>query len=434
MDLSSRLAALDRPVRVGVIGAGVFGSQLIGQVERVPGMTTAVVADVVEENAVDALRNGGVSADAITTVDAAAAADAAFESGERPVLSDGPELTETNVDVVVEATGIPEIAARHAFQAISSGKHVVMVSVQTDALVGPVLGSLAENRGVTYTMAYGDQPAQMVGLCDWARSVGLEIVAAGRTTGGTDPHITPDEAYERTGDGNRAFYDEYGRPNDETLTAAVDGTKVAIETCATANAVGLTTDTPGMHVPEAGIWELPEVFRSVADGGILEDTGIVDVAVTDDPFSVFVVTTTDNEQLQDYIHHRVSKFVPTATDGKYQAFYRPYHFAAETTLSVASAAVRGEATGAVRTQHTAVVGAAKRPLDAGDEIGGGSHTYGLLVDSERARAENYVPLELLDGADLNRGKATDEILTWDDVVVDRDSMLFALYTLQNETV
>lgn len=432
MPLSALLDAQDSQIRVGVIGAGVFGSQLVERVEQVPGMTTAGVADIVEKKAEEALRAAGISTRKISAFESVGAANTAYENGTRAVLDDGAALATTNVDVVVTATGIPEVDARHAFEAISNAKHVVMASKETDILVGPLLGTLAENRGVIYTMAYGDQPALMVELHDWARAVGFEVVATGRTTSDPDRHVMPDDAYEKIGEGDRAYYDKYGPPSSSGITASIDGTKTAVEACAAANALDLKPDETGMHVPTAGLDDLPNVFRPEDDGGILRDTGVVDAVVSDDPFSVFVVTTTENEKLRDYLSLRYPEMIPTSEDGKYQAFYRPYHFAAETTVTIASAALRNEATGTAHQQATDVVGVAKRDLEPDDELdASGRNVYGEIIDGHVARSADYVPLGLLGGAEVVRPIPVDDIVSYDDVEVQRDSFLYSLRSLQD---
>ena len=236
---------LDAPIRVGVIGAGLFGSNLIDQVERVAGMETAAVADVDREKAARSLERSGLD-DEVHLVGDTAEADAAIADGDRAVLGDGVDLARADVDVVVEVTGIPEVGTRHAFVGITAGTHVVMVTVEADTVVGPLLSRLAERNGVTYSMAYGDQPALIVELCDWARTVGFDVVAAGKWNPylAENHHATPEDVFERI-EFDEAFVERQNL-NPRMYNSFFDGTKVAVEMCAVANATGLKPDVPRM--------------------------------------------------------------------------------------------------------------------------------------------------------------------------------------------
>ena len=442
-----QLAERDAPVRAGVIGAGLFGTNLIDQLERTTGLEATAVVDIDVGKAVDTLERAGVAAEEIETVDTPAEADDAIADGRRVVLADGELLAETAVEVVVEATGIPDAGARHAHSAITSGKHVVMVTVETDTVVGPVLAKLADDWDVTYSMAYGDQPALIVELCDWARTVGLEIVAAGKGNPYLEAyrHGTPDDVFDRIGF-DPEFVEERGL-NPRMYNSFYDGTKIAVEMCAVANAVGLKPDVPGMHLPTAELPEIAEKLRPKEDGGILNGTGVVDTISSLHPdgsavdydidSGVFVVTTTPTERVREFLDQLSGSGLYTANDGEYQLFYRPHHLPGlETGVSIANAVLRNEPTGVPRVQETEVVGAAKRDLEPGDRIdGGGGYTvYGRLVDADLAAKERFVPLELLDGATVTRGVAQDDVVTYGDVEVDTESFIYGLRQSQEDTL
>ncbi|MFB6303584.1 MAG: hypothetical protein ABEH47_00335 [Haloferacaceae archaeon] len=427
--LIRRLEARDDPIRVGLVGAGMFGSQVAYATEETPGMAVAAIADVDRSKALGTFERAGVPESEVETGLDADAASRAMAAGDRVVLDDGTDLVEADPDVLVEATGVPEVAARHAYAAIARGVDVVNVSVETDTVVGPLLARLAENSDATYSMAYGDQPAKIVELYDWARTNGFGVVAAGRTTGDLEPHGTPDDALER----HRwigPFVDEYD-PDPTIYNTFLDGTKVAVESCAVANALGLRPDRTGMHVPEVSRAEAPGALCPESDGGRLGSEGVVDcLRLTDEGFSGFVVTRTDNEALRQYLHRRGS--VPTAAAGRYQLFHVPFHNAQETTVSVARAALYGEPTGQARSQETEVVAAAKRNLEPGEEVdgAGGDTVYGVLEDAAVAAERGHVPLELLAGATVERDVGTDEFVSEDDVALDTDSFLYHLRQVQ----
>jgi len=444
LNLPTRLRERDEPVAAGVVGAGLFGTNLIDQLERVPGLETAAVADIDTEKATDTLRDAGVAADDVCLVEDRAGLNDALANEKRAVVADGVELATSNVDVVVEATGVPDVGTRHAYEAIMAGNHVVMVTVEADAVVGPILAKMADRAGVTYSMAYGDQPALIAELYDWAETIGLDVVAAGKG----NPYLpenrygTPEDVFERWGF-DPEFVKEQGL-NARMYNSFLDGTKVAVEMAATANATGLAPDVPGMHIPDAAIPEIPEKLRPTEGDGLLNDTGVVETVSGLRPdgteiefnvnFGVFVVTTTPNERVQEYVEQNSGSGIYVASDGEYQVFYRPHHLPGlETPVSVANAAVRNEPTGVPRAHEAEVVGAAKCDLDPGDEIdGGGGYTvYGHLVAAEDADDAGYVPMELIDGATVTSSVERDEVLTYDDVTVDKDSFIYRLRRLQN---
>ena len=444
LNLPRRLTEREEPVRAGVIGAGLFGTNLVHQLERSPGMTTAAIADIDPQKAESALESAGVSPTAVRRVEDVTTADTVIADGERAVLEDGLDLVRADVDVVVEATGLPAVGARHAYAAIEQGRHVVMVTVEADTVVGPILADLAESAGVTYSMAYGDQPALICELVDWANIVGFEVVAAGKGNPSRPEfrHGTPDDIFDRLGF-DEAFVEERDL-NPRMYNSFYDGTKVAVEMCAVANATGLEPDVPGMHLPVASIPEIPEQLRPEAEGGILTDTGVVETIRTRRPdgstveedisFGVYVVVRTPDEPIKRYLAQNAGPGFNVASDGEYAVFYRPHHLPGlETGVSVANAAVRNEPTGTPRERVAEVVGAAKRDLEPGDVIdgGGGATIYGRLETAEDADAAGYVPLELLDGAEVSAPIAQDEVVTAADVSLDEDSFLYHLRKVQD---
>lgn len=446
LNLPRRLTEREEPIRAGVIGAGLFGTNLVHQLERATGMTTAAIADIDRAKAEAAFESAGVPPTDIQRIGSATDADAAIATGDRALLEDGMDLVRADVDVVVESTGLPEVGARHAYAAIDRGRHVVMVTVEADTVVGPILADLAENAGVTYSMAYGDQPALICELVDWAETVGFEVVAAGKGNPYRPEyrHGTPDDIFERLG-----FEEEFVEDRDlnpRMYNSFYDGTKVAVEMCAVANATGLEPDVPGMHLPDASIPEIPNKLRPEAAGGILSQSGVVETIATRRPdgsaveedisFGVYVVVRSPDEPIQGYLSHNAGPGFNVASDGEYAVFYRPHHLPGlETGVSVANAAIRNEPTGSPEARVAEVVGAAKRDLDPGTVIdgGGGSTVYGRLETAGDADAAEYVPFELLDGAVVTAAIGQDEVITADDVELDEDSFLYHLRRVQDGT-
>ena len=429
MNLASKLRRLDEPVRVACIGAGIFGSQVVHAIEAAPGLETAVLADVAVEKAATTYRRAGVE-DPVERVDDAEGADAALAAGRRALADDGRVAVEADVDVVLEATGDPTAAAVHVESALRRGVDVVNVSVEADTVCGLRFAALAREHDAVYSLAYGDQPAQVVELCEWAGAVGLEVVAAGKSSRKLEPYGGPEDAIERHG--AIASFGEGLDPNPRMYNTFLDGTKAAVETVAAANATGLDIDAGGVTKPTVPVADLAETFRPADEGGVLTRTGVVDAVTPEDArFSVFVVTRTRSDQLADYFAQRPQ--VSSSADGRYQAFVRPHHFASETALSLAAVALLGEPTGAPVRHGAEVVARAKRDLAPGNVLdgGGGTTVYGAAVDAAEAAEAGWAPFELLEGATVVEPLAKDERVTHDHVDLDEDTALHRLRTEQD---
>lgn len=428
-----------RPVRVGVIGAGRFGTMVICTLAMMRGVRPSVIADIDGARGMRALGHAGFPQDTVVRAETAAQINAALPRFV-PVLTEDPDaLLESEVEVVVEATGVPEVAVRHATEAFRRGKHVVMVSVEADVLVGSVLRRMADSAGVVYSAAYGDQPALIHELVAWARSLGFHVVAAGKGTKYLPVYRrgTPDDIWERYG----IDPDHREGLNPQMYNSFADGTKSAIEMAAVANMTGLRPDVRGMHFPPAGIAQLPELLKPVEDGGLLRHSGVVEVVSSLDRggrpvpndlrWGVYVVITSP----RPYLRRCFAEYgMPVDRSGAYAAMYRPYHLVGlELPISVARAALDREATGApLPVPIAAVVCAAKRPLAAGAVLDGeGGYTvYGIIDDAAVARRERLLPMGICRGARVVRPVPEDGLLGIDDVVVDTSGPLYSLWEEQ----
>lgn len=431
MNLATNLRELDQPIQVGVIGSGIFGSQLVHAIETTPGIETTVLADIDEKKAITTLRRTGVAEDSIESVDDAGEINAVKNAGRRAVARNGDAIAGASVDIVAEATGNPNVAAQIGFKTLLSGTHFLNVSVEADTVCGPLLAAVAENNDAVYTLAAGDQPGQIANLYQWATSSGFEVVSAGilKSTD-TEPYGTPEDSIERHG-----HISSFGAgidPDPEMYNTFLDGTKLAVESVAAANALGFGIDVSGMHHPSVSADRIPEKLRTRSDGGVLGQSGVIDSATAADrDISVFVVTKTESDQLQEYYAQRPK--VLTSADGTHQLFYRPYHFAPQTTRSIASAVLFGEPTGAPISHEAEVVAAAKRDLNPGEAIdGGGGYTiYGVVEDATRSATEGYVPFELLAEAEVIEPIDRDGVITANDVEIDTEQPMYHLRKMQD---
>ncbi|NKC30669.1 NAD(P)H-dependent oxidoreductase [Falsiroseomonas selenitidurans] len=406
------------PVRVAVIGAGKFGSMFLHQAPRTPGLHVLGIADLSLPRARAALARIHWAPEAGAAPDAATAA----RTGATWLTEDSLALIEDpHVEVVVEATGDAAAGLRHAHHAIRHGKHVVMVNVEADVLAGPVLAREAAAAGVVYSMAYGDQPALVAELVDTIRAAGFAVVAAGKGTKYLPAYhaSTPETVWDFYG--LTADQAAAGGMNPRMFNSFLDGTKSGIEMAAIANATGLAPPEDGLAFPPAGTGDLPELLRPQDEGGILPRKGMVEVVsslrrdgtvIPDNlRWGVFVVF----EGETDYARRCFAEYgVATDRAGRYAALWRPYHFIGlELGVSVASAALRGEATGCAERWAADCVAVAKRDLRVGEVLDGegGAMVWGRCIPAARSVALGAVPIGLAQGVALARAVPAGALLT-----------------------
>ena len=407
-----RLQVLEKeetPIRVGLVGAGQMGRGFIAQVAGIPGMEVTAVADIESERAISAFRE--VGRDPATSGEG--------RPGRPRVTDDAEELSRSDsVDVVVEATGIPEIGARVAFDAIHNGKHVVMLNVEADVTIGPILARMSRSAGVVYTGSAGDEPGAIMELYDFVRSLGFEVVAAGKGKNNPlDYTATPD-----------ALADEAAtkRMNPKMLASFVDGTKTMVEMAAVANATGMTPDTPGMHGPEETVPNrLGGLFSLEEEGGILSEYDTVDYVRGVAP-GVFVIIRAEAEPVRETLEYLGQGAGPN------YVLYRPYHLTSlETPMSVARAALYGEPTIApLEAPSAEVVAVAKRDLEPGETLGsiGSADYYSCIYGVSEARG--MLPIGLAEGARMTSPMKRGDIITRASVELADETFVQSLRRLQ----
>ncbi|MFC7456286.1 NAD(P)H-dependent oxidoreductase [Brachybacterium sp. GCM10030267] len=427
---------VDGPIRVGVIGAGKFASMFLTQAATSDGFHVVGVADLDLEKARAAMVRTGWHEERF----GAPTLDAAAKAGNTCLLESSEALiAHPSVEVILEITGNPLVGTHHALTAIDHGKHVIMVNVEADSMLGPLLQRRAEAAGVVYSMAYGDQPALIAEMVDWGRTVGFDIVAAGKGTKYLPEYnaSTPDTVWNYYG-----FTEEQlasGDYNPKMFNSFLDGTKSAIEMAAVANGTGLEPQNEGLLFPPAGIDDLPTVFRERARGGSLSRRGTVEIASSMNRdgteierhlrWGVYVTF----EARTDYAVQCFAEYgLHTDESGRYGSLYRPYHMIGlELGVSIASAVLRGEPTGHPTGFRGDVVTTTKKPVSPGDTLDGeGGYTvFGKLAPARRSLAVGALPLGLSHGARVVRPVAQGDIVTWDDVEVDENT---AAVTLRRE--
>jgi predicted homoserine dehydrogenase-like protein len=408
--LASARANANKPIRVGLIGAGKFGSMFMSQAPTIKGLHIAVIADLDTDRAKAICKAVGWDDARIATT---------------RFTPEGLDVCAADVDVVIEATGHPGAGIQHALAAIENGRHIVMVNVEADVLAGPLLARKAREKGVVYSMAYGDQPALVAEQVDWARAAGFEVICAGKGTKYLPAYhtVTPDGVWDHYG--LTAAEAKAAGMNSQMFNSFLDGTKSAIEMAAIANACSLDVPDNGLQFPPCGVDDLAHVLRPRADGGQLERPGTVEVVSSierdgrpvfrDLRWGVYTVIKAPNAYTAECFRQYG---VPTDKSGLYAAMYKPFHLIGlELSVSVLSAALRGEPTGQTRSWRGDVAAVAKRDLKAGETLDGegGFTVWGKLIPAKKSRELAAVPIGLVHGIKLTRDVVAGSIVTGADV-------------------
>ena len=425
MNLTHLAAARDdagRPIKVGLIGAGKFGSMFLAQVPTSKGIEVTAIADLDPDRAHRSCREVGWTGERVESVDFTDDSSALF--------------TRDDVEVIVEATGNPAAGVEHALLAIEHGKHIVMVNVEADVLAGAYLADKARQAGIVYSMAYGDQPALTAELVDWARTAGFSVVAAGRGHKWLPEyrHSTPETVWKHWGLTDEQA--ERGRLNPKMFNAFLDGSKPAIESAAIANATGLDVPTHGLTFPPGATDDIPTLMRPKSEGGELERKGMVEVIscltrdgeqiAHDIRKGVWVCFEADTDYLKNCFEEY--KWI-TDPSGRYMCSYKRWHMIGlELAISIASIGLRGEATGHAVAFKADACAIAKRDLKAGEVLDGeGGYTVaGGLRPAEVSVANGYVPLGLAHSISLKNAVPDGQPVTWDDVVADETTTAYKL--------
>ncbi len=417
-----------KPLRVGLIGAGKFGTMFLAQAHRTPGLHLMGIADLAPERARDNLRRVGWPAERI----GGASLGDAVDRGTTWIGDDAHALiAHPALDVVIDATGHPPSGIAHALAAIANGKHIVMVNVEADVLAGPLLAQKARAAGVVYSLAYGDQPALIAEQVDWARACGFDVVAAGKGTKYLPAYhqSTPETVWPHYG--LTPEQARLGGMNAQMFNSFLDGTKSAIEMAAVANATGLTPAPDGLRFPPCGVDDLPRVLRPEVDGGELHHKGQVEVVSSlardggpvfrDLRWGVYVVF----EAPSDYVQRCFAEYgLVTDPSGRYAALYKPYHLIGlELGISVASAGLRGEPTGSPTGFRGDAVATAKRDLAAGETLDGegGFTVWGRLMPAADSLRLGGLPIGLAHNVRLRSPIKAGSPVRWADVTIDAAS-------------
>lgn len=424
-DLRAR-AETGRPVRIGLIGSGEMGTDIVARVAHMEGIEIGAISELNPVNAhkaVDiAFREKGHSRE----VSGTDSVNAAIEAGKIAITSDANAILNSGlIDVIVDATGVPAVGAEIGLRAMEHGKHLVMMNVEADVTIGAYLKSEADRLGVTYSLGAGDEPSSCMELIEFVSAMGHRIVAAGK--GKNNPlnvDATP-PAYE----------EEAARRhmNVRMLVEFVDGSKTMVEMAAIANATGLVPDVAGMHGPAATLDQLNKVLVPKADGGVLNRVGVVDYSIGKGVApGVFVVAEMDHPRIWERMEDlKMGK-------GPYFTFHRPYHLTSlEVPLTCARVVLYGKPDMVPLAKPVAEVCAvAKKDMKPGEKLDQiGEYCYrAWILEAAVARADKAIPCGLLAGGTVTAPIKKGELITWANAKPAEGSRIAALRAKQDALV
>jgi predicted homoserine dehydrogenase-like protein len=402
-------------IRVGIAGTGFIGRGLVNQVGLLKGIKLSCVANRNLEKALRVLKDAGIPAAGIACCETVSKIKEAVAGGKVAVLKDIQMLVEAEPDIIVDCTGDPQAGAALAVSVLEQGIDFV-AAPEMDSIAGYALNKIARDKGAIYSGADGDEPGVTMGLYRYVSMLGFRVVAAGKFKGYYDRFANPDTV--------KPWSTRYAQ-NPYMISSFADGTKMNIEMSILANASGLTPEKRGMHCPRASLDTVPKVLSLKEQGGILESEGVVEVIQGVEPAGgVFVVASTPNPQIKlDLQYFKMG-------DGPNYLFYRPYHLCSiEMVVSIIRVAIHRETSIVAQRSVAGVLTCAKKNLKAGDELDriGGYSFYGLIDRQETIMEQGLLPAVFAPGARLLKDKETDEPLTFDEVEIDRDSILYRLW-------
>lgn len=413
-----------RPIHVALIGAGQMGKDIVAQISEMKGIVCDIVIDLSTDIVMDAYRQANETRE-VVVVNTPEEAEAAIDAGKKVASTNyKAAVGARQIQSVIDATGSPEMGARITLDCIFHKKNIVMMNVECDVTVGPILRRLCEQAGVVYSLTAGDEPGSIVEVYRFAKALGFEVVAAGKGKN------NPLDIYANPGMKEWQEKAAARQMNARMLLEFVDGSKTMIEMAAVSNATGLTPDIRGMHGPKCNVKDLAKVFSLKEQGGILEHTGVVDYGIGDINPGVFVVVTTKNKRIIDGLVQR------DMGTGPNYLLYRPYHLCSiETPITAIQSVVYGESTAHPMDHLTSeCITIAKKDLKKGERLDMiGEYCYRASIErAQIARGGNMLPVGLARGAVMKCDAPADSVITYDMVELDNRSVLLQLRRIQDQ--
>lgn len=427
-EIDSKLLELEErgtPIHVSLIGCGQMGKDIIAQISKMKGIVCDIAVDTTAAIALDGYYQAGYAQEDIIVTEDISEAESAILNGKKIVTTDYKlAIAAKQTQVVIDATGSPEMGARITIDCVLHKRHIVMMNVECDVTIGPILRALCSKAGIIYSLTAGDEPGSICEIYRFAKALGFEVVAAGKGKN------NPLDHYANPGMKEWSDKAEARKMAPRMLIEFVDGSKTMIEMAAVSNATGLVPDVRGMHCAKCNVDELSQVFSLKSQGGVLDKVGVVDFAIGNVAPGVFVVVTTDNQRIKDGLVQR------DMGSGPNYVLYRPYHLCSiETPITAAQAVIYGESTGHPLDHLTSeCITIAKKDLRIGEVLDSiGEFCYRASIElANVAKIGNMLPVGLAKGAKMKVDVKKDMVITYDMVELNEKSVLLQLRRMQDQ--
>ena len=397
-----------QPIKVAIAGAGYSGRNISYQIiKSFPAMRVVAISNRTLEAARSAYSNAGIND--VATVKTSQQLEDCIRSGRPAITEDAAVICDADgIDAVIEATGTIEFGCGVVLRAIQRGKNIILMNVELDATLGPVLKSYADKAGVVYSNSDGDEPGVAMNMIRFVRSIGLNPVVAGNLKGLYDKYRTPET--------QRGFA-EKANQKATTMTSFADGTKLSMELNVLANATGFRVGQRGMHA--AALPHVNDTAKFYVDK--LIDGGMVDFTVGAAPSNgAFVLGYSEDPMKAAYL-----KYLKMG-DGPLYTFYTPFHLPQlEIPLTVARAVLFRDSTVApIGKPVCDSIAIAKRDLKAGEILDGigGFTCYTLLENYGVARRQDLLPMGVSEGCTLKRNIPKDDAVSYRDINLPKDRL------------
>ena len=413
----------NRPIRVGMVGAGFMGRGIVLQIQQfVPGMQVVAIANRTLKNANESYLQAGI--EDVRVVNTKIDLEDNINQNRYSITDDPFILCEAEgIDAIVEVTGAVEFSTHVIMKSIENGKHIIIMNAEVHGTIGPILKTYADKAGVVFTDADGDQPGVEMNLYRFVKSIGVKPVLCGNIKGLHDPYRNPTT--------QEGFAKKWGMV-PSMVTSFADGTKISFEQAIVANATGMKVGNLGMYGPtvKTGSPLKDVVHELFPKEDLLNGPGIVDYVVGAEPApGVFVLGTHDHPIQKHYLN------LYKLGEGPFYLFYTPYHLCHfEVPHTIARAVLFHDATLApIGKPMVDVVTTAKTNLKAGEIIDGlGEYkTYGLCENIEMSMKKRLLPIGLAKGCKLINDMPKDSLITYDDVKIPKGRLSDKMREEQN---
>lgn len=422
-----------KPIKIGLIGCGKFGTMFLNQSINFSGIKIVGIADLKMEKILSSLERIGWPRYKIEKKDITKS----YKNSSLYITQDVDDLINCSfIDIIIEATGDPIAGSKHILKSIKNNINIISVTVESDALLGPILKKEADRNNVIYSLAYGDQPSLITELVEWANLCNLEVVCVGKGTKYLpDYHYsTPDSVWKYYGLSKKEAEDSGLNP--KMFNSFLDGTKSAIEMCAVSNSTGLIPQKGGLKFIPCSVDELPSLCKPISNGGKLSHKGTVEVVSSlrsdgsevdrDLRWGVFIVFEANN----DYTEKCFKEYgIRTDESGQFAALYRPYHLIGlELMVSVVRIGLLCLPTGFPKGFRGDAVAVAKKDLSKGDFLDGegGYSVYGKLMQAEDSKRLGAFPIGLTNKVKIKNNIKKDSIIRWSDIIYDKNDPVIKL--------